>query len=303
MKYGPLLALATVVVAAGVWADTIHLTNGVEFDGVVTPMSDGKTYKVQAADRVLMFRPEEIATIEKNNRTGYLNIEEEKAKYDAENKRLTELTGLNEEQRNRIEALLGKLKSEEPAQLAAVRDQLRTLQQEMDVFKYLEYFQPQFSHLLCVNVLETLYYLDPERSRSALRENAFAPYYWARAKALELLGRLRDTGSADLIERGLKDHIPEVQYTAAYVCAAIGAKETTPALIERLASADPRVANAAKEALAALWSQEIGQNPAPATPEEWTAFWNERAASVKAVPVTLAALEPLIQPEQEYQNE
>jgi hypothetical protein len=303
MKRGLFIVAAALAIPLGVWADTILLKDGVQFDGVVTPMPDGKTYKIQAGDNILFYRTEEIASMEKNNRDGHVNLEEEKAKWEAEDKRLTELTGLNAQQRELAEALMGKLKATDAAELSVIREQFKNLQAQMDVFKYLEYFQPQLSHLLCVNVLETLYFLDPARSRTTLRENACAPYFWARAKALELLGWLRDSGSSDLIARGLKDFKPEVRYVAAYALANVKAREATPALIESLSDTDLRVTNATKEALAALWADVLGQDFVPETQEAWSAFWTEQAKNLKGAPVTLEALEPLIPPEKEFQNE
>jgi HEAT repeat protein len=125
---------------------------------------------------------------------------------------------------------------------------------------------------------------------------AQSTYFGVRAMALDLLGRAAPPGSVPLVARGLVDHKPEVRIAAAYAIASLGARETTPALIGQLSHADQRVSNAARDALASLWEERLGDQK-PATVDEWSAFWS--AQTVSGAPIALDTLEPLIAPEDE----
>ena len=291
------------LLAGAAGADTIYLKNGVKLDGTVTPQGDGDIVKVDAGGHTMLYRKNEIRTIEKNDRTGHWNREEAMARWANKDKELTELTGLDAGQRRTVDALLNEIKGAAGPKKEVLYERAKALQEQMDVFRYLEYLQPRFSHTFSTGLLELMYFLDAKRARAILRDNVFNPYFAARAKGIELLGRLHDAGSADLIMRGLADHKPEVQYMAAYALANIGARNLTPALIECLTNNDLRVAAASAEALAALWAPELEDKEKPASPEAWKAFWTENAAKAGGSPIALAGIEPPIPPEQEYQNE
>jgi len=82
---------------------------------------------------------------------------------------------------------------------------------------------------------------------------------------------------------------------AAYALANLGAKQASPALIDGLKHPDLRVNNASREALQALWKNEVGDQKLT-TPEEWTAFWQAHAGTVSSV-IETSALTPLVDPE------
>lgn len=281
-------------------ADTIVLSNGVSVDGTITERPDG-TLLVQAGDQRVIYRKSEISSIEKNNKTGKVDLTEAKARWAERDAELTRTTGLNAEQRRQVRSIMSQLQLSDPAQRKILRDKLVALQAQMDVYRYLDLQLPELSHRLSPWVLEAMFFIDPARIQNVLRRNTQHTYFGTRAKAIELLGRLRDVTSTDLVVRGLADHQPEVQIMAIYALANMGAREATPALIEFLKNPDMRLANAAREALEAIWKTKLS-DPKPDTVETWNAFWNANAASVGA-PLQLAALQPLINPEEEYQDE
>lgn len=296
-RFAGILALAAVL-GAPAWADTIYLNNGVRFDGVVTPVPEHEgLYRVTAGERTLVYREAEIARIEKNDRTGRLDKDDLRARWEEKNARLTEETGLTAEQRRQVRGLMFQLKTDNVPERIAIRERLIQLQREFDAYGYLRMLYAELSILLAPNVLETLYYMDPARSVDLLRESAERNYFGVRAMALELLGRLQDGASASLIARGLADHQQPVQISASYVLARLDVKEATPALIELLAHPDRRVANASRESLHSLWDGAWGDEP-PRSVDEWETFW--RGRSTQGAPITLATLEPLSPEEDEF---
>ncbi len=299
-KWIPCVALATLLGAPVALSDTVYLKNGVRFDGVVMQRPDGN-YQVKAGRRTLVYRPSEVESIEKNEKTGEFDREAAVARWEERNAELTELTGLTAEQRTTVEDLMYRLQRSDPAERKAVRDKLISLQQEMDVFKFLAWRMPGVSHRLSPWVLEAMFYVEPGRALRHLREQATHTYYGTRAKSLELLGRLGDSESVQLMARGLLDHAQDVQIMAAYALANARARQATPALIETLKNPDLRVSNASREALQALWAEQVDANAPPRTVDEWQAVWAANAGGWEAV--ALNGLQPLIDPEHEFQNE
>lgn len=295
-----LWGLAVVLAATGIaGADTIRLKNNVCFDGVVTERPDG-TLVIHAGQRTLVYQKAQIKSIEKNARTGEFDKEQAMARWAQRDAELTGVTGLTAIERGQVKALMFKLKGD-PAHRKAARDKLVTLQQEMDVFRYLAYELPRLSHRVSPWVLEAMFYVDATRIMSYLRTNTQHEHYGTRAKAIELLGKLRDYDSVYLIVRGLADHANEVRVAAAYSLANIRAKIATPALIECLKDADLRVASASRQALLALWREEIGEEKLRSV-EEFEAFWTSQAGSVGKA-ITLGQLLPHVSPEEEFEDE
>lgn len=294
------LAAAVTLCIPGAFADTLVLDTGVRCDGIVKELPDGN-YSVNAGGRTLIYRKAEVVSIEKNDKTGVLDLEEVKAKWAQRDKELTGKTGLNAQQRQTVDKLLASLVGAEESAILTVHDQMAALQKEMDVFRYLEFAYWDMSHLMAPLGLDLLFYLDPGRSLDALRKSTQHPYYAVRSKAIELLGRAQDRESTALIARGMADGNLSVRIMAAYSLANVGGKEATPLLIDALKHPDLRVANSSRESLESLWKAEL-PDPKPRSVDEWTAFWGNHAAGL---PPTLAAegLEPLIPPEEEFQNE
>lgn len=295
MKHG--LVLLLLAVSPIVVADTIYLKNGVEFDGVVTPVPENPDlFKVTAGERSLIYRAEEIDRIEKNDRTGKLSKEEILARWQETDRQLTEETGLTADQRRLLEGLMFELKTDNAAKRMSVREQIIALQKEFDAYKYLAAQLPGVSTLVAPYLLETLAYMDGPRTVPLLEEATTHNYAGMRSMAIEILGRLGNAGSKALIARGLVDQMQEVQISAAYNLAKLGAREATPALIELLANPDQRVSNASRDALRALWSG-VMPDPAPTTVSEWKALWDGQEKHAGAI--ELAALESLSDPKAE----
>ena len=292
--------LAAALMAASAGADTVYLKNGVEFDGVVTPVPENpELFKVTAGDRTLNYRAEEIDRVEKNEKTGKLSEADILARWEEQNKKLTEETGLTADQRNLVLGLMFELKTDNVAKRVSIREQLVALQKEFDAYKFLAEQLPGVSILIAPNLLEALAYMDASRAAELLQGAAQNNYFGTRVMAIDLLGRMGHAGSKDLIARGLADHKQEVQISAIYVLAGMGAREVTPALISLLPSPDERVANASREALLVLWGNLL-PDPKPSTVDEWNAFWS--AQEKTGTPIQLAGLEPLSNPEEEIES-
>ncbi len=295
-RIGSILVIALLPLGA-VFADTIHLKNGVRFDGVVTPVPDQEgVFQVTAGDRKLIYRESEIARIEKNDKTGHLDKKALLERWEEKNKRLTEETGLTAEQRRMVRGLMFELKSEDMSKRIAVRDKLQGLQQEIDVFGYLSTLYPELSPLMAPNVLWVLAHLDSRRSIELLQGATQQNYAEVRAVAIELLARMRHRESIPLLTRGLADFDQTVQISAAYAMAELGVRNATPALIALLASPDRRVSNATRESLVAIWGEALGDTR-PNTVSEWEAFWSTQAP--EGTPIVLADLEVLSPEEDE----
>lgn len=292
--------VAAVLVASSVTADTIYLKNGVEFDGVVTPIPENAdVFKVTAGERTLMYRAEEIDRVEKNEKTGVLSEADIRARWEEQNKRLTEETGLTADQRNLLLGLMFDLRTDNVAKRIAIREQLIGLQKEFDAYKFLSDQLPGVSIMIAPNLLEALAYLDSSRATELLQEAIQSNFYGMRVMAIELLGRMGNNGSKELIARGLVDHKQEVQLSAIYVLASLGVREATPAFIKLLTSPDERVSNASREALLALWANLL-PDPKPGSVDEWNAFWG--AQEKKGTPVELSDLKPLSNPDEEIES-
>jgi hypothetical protein len=80
----------------------------------------------------------------------------------------------------------------------------------------------------------------------------------------------------------------------------LGARNATPPLIENLKHADLRVSNSAREALKTVWGLDAAQ--VPETVQDWERLWEQSGSGV-AEKIIVADLQPLIVPEEEFQNE
>lgn len=293
-----MLAAVLMVTAAG--ADTVYLKNGVEFDGVVTSVpEDPELFRVTAGERSLVYRASEIERVEKNEKTGKQTNEEILARWQEQDKLLTEQTGLTADQRRLVQELMFELITDNASKRLAIREKLVGLQKEFDAYKYLASEWVGVSILIAPNLLEVLTYMDGARAVALLQEAAVNNYYGTRSMAINLLGRLGDSNNQALVARGLVDHKQEVQISAIYALAAMKVRAATPALIGLLPNHDDRVSNASKEALQALWA-DLLPDPKPSTVDEWTAFWNAQEKST--TPIELAGLEPLSNPVDEIET-
>jgi len=295
MKWNVVLAFALAGVAATAGADTLYLNTGVSIDGIVTERSDG-LYEVRIGDRTVVYRPSEVRSVERNDRTGTFDREAAEARWEAQRRELEERTGLNVEQRRRVDALLAQLRRDGAARVRA-RDQIVALADEINVQRYLEVLLGESAPTLKPWLLDALFIIAPQQTLPVLREHLKDNHYATRVKAIELLGDAGDRASAGQIARGLADAKIEVRLAAAVGLAQINAREATPALIESMKHADIRVSNSSRDALNALWHDRLGGERLT-TVDEWNDFYRRHGSDI-ASPIRLASLEPLIQPEYE----
>lgn len=286
------IALSALACAGSVRADTITTDLGVIFDGVVTELPDGN-YKITAGGNTLIYRKEEIVSIEKNSRTGELNMEEIAAAAKKAEEELNAKTGLTAAQRARVDALMPALMDEGSAQHIQARDALIAMQAECEVYNYLQLLCEEGVPAVQSVVFEVLVRIDAARTMEDLREGLSNSHALVREKCISLLSQLKSSADADRIARGLVDPEFSVRIATAYALANLGHRAATPALIESLPHPDLRVSNAAREALTSLWKDALG-DAKPATVDEWNAVWAANKGGNAAI--ALKDLEPLADP-------
>ncbi|MBI1318404.1 MAG: hypothetical protein GC168_05550 [Candidatus Hydrogenedens sp.] len=288
------LPLAAVAAAAAfpASADTIYLNNGVEIDGIVKDRGDG-IFEVEAGGRKVIYRASEVGSIEKNDKTGKLDMEEVRRQVAAQKQALEEETGLTEQQRDRVDELITGLRGADGGQRGKIQDTLVQLQADWGIAKYVNYlFQVSYN----ASLLEAAVWVSPGDAMPYLRAGVEHPNGEVRAKAIELLGRLGDRDSASLIARGLVDHIFDVKLSAIYALSEMNIRKATPAMIDMLTQPDVKLANAAREGLALMWKAELGDTP-PDSATGWKEFWEAHRV---ADAIALEGLEPLVTPDLEF---
>ena len=298
-RLATILGLA-LLLALPATADTITLKNGVEVHGNLREIQPG-VFQLETAGRVVVYRADEVARIEENDRTGGFDIEAAKERARQRDAELTEQTGLTKAQRDHVREMLHEYRGADAARRTQLLEQFKEMQQEVDVFRYIVFYKQALSNNIVPPALDALYTLDPLRSRTVLAEYAQDSYYGNRAKALQLLGHVGDTQYVPLVMRGLADHELEVQAQAAVALARLGVREATPAILEVMQRGDVHTRHAAAQALAALWRDVAGE-AVPDTPNAWAAFVSEHQQEISG-PVRLAALEPLVAPHEEFEQE
>lgn len=282
------------------YSDTFTLKNGITFDGkiIVEESSNGiKTIKV--GDKTLKYLDEEILTIEKNDKTGEINLDEAIKEWEKQDKLLTEKTGLNKDQRAQVEALINKMQWGEEFDRVSSKNELLELQKYMNIFSYLEYYLPSYSPETTPYILEILFKIDKNKTIKILKERIFDSAPMVRSKSIELLAIAKDPESYNLIIRGLVDPDIDVCIITNYAIAHIGLKSVTPVLIENLNHADLRIVNSSKEALNNLWKVELNGKKLESL-EEWKSFWEEHKNEVKDSIIYKKDIEPLVDKDFQY---
>lgn len=286
-----IIAVFIGVVAGMAAADTIHLRNGVRIDGKIINQDDTRVV-VDAGGRRTTLRVQEIARIEKNDRTGRLDRASLEKTINERNAELLEKTGLDAAQRRRVDEQVWRLPRADDQTYIEIKRILVGMGREVDLFGYFEYRLPGLLPRFVPGVLDVAVELDPTRARPLVRAQAFNVDTACRAKALELLAAMNDHRSADLFVRGLKDHAPEVRMIAADALGTLGVRQATPALIELLRDPNLRVSNAARIALSRLWSER--DNPIDyVSPDEWKELWSKHSGTFNE-PVNWETIEPLV---------
>lgn len=282
-----------------VFSDTFTLNNGITFDGKVVEESSDGIYTIKTGSNILKYRKEEIQSIEKNDKTGEINLEEAQKEWEEKDKLLTEKTGLNKDQRAQVEAFISRMQWGEEIDRVSAKNGLLELQKSMNIFPYLEYYLPSYSPTTTPYILEILFKIDKNRTIKILRDRIFDPAPMIRSKVIELLAVVKDVESYNLIIRGLVDPDPDVCIMTNYAVAHIGLKSVTPVLIENLNNPDLRIVNSSKEALNNIWKTELNGKKLESI-EEWKTFWEQHKNEIKDSIVNKKDIEPLIDKNFQY---
>ncbi len=275
------------------FSDTFTLQNGITFDGKIIEESSDGVYTIKIGSNILKYKKDEIVNIEKNNKTGEINLEEAKKEWEEKDKLLTEKTKLTKDQRAQIEAFISRLQWGEEIDRVTAKNGLLELQKTMNIFPYLEYYLPSYSPSTTPYILEILFKIDMNKTIRILRERIFDSAPSIRSKAIELLAIAKDIESYNLIIRGLVDPDIDVRIITNYVVAHIGLKSITPVLIENLNNPEPQIVNSSKEALNNLWKVELNGKKIESI-NEWKDFWETHKDELNDPIIYKKDIEPLI---------
>lgn len=280
------------------WSDTFHLKNGIVFDGKIIEENSDGILTIKVGNNTLKYKKDEIEKIEKNDNSGEINIESYLKEWEEKDKHLTQITGLNKEQRALVESILGRLQWGEEIERAGAKNALIELSKKINLYPYLLYYFPSFSPWIAPHVLEVMLKIDKEKTVEILREKIYDPAPSIRAKAIELLAFIKDIGSKDTIMRGLVDPDVDVCITSIQAMAYLGIKEVTPVLIEYLEHPDLRIVNTSREVLNILWKTELNEKQLESI-KEWKSFWEKIKQQIPS-PVYKENLTPLVDKNFQY---
>jgi sRNA-binding regulator protein Hfq len=271
-------------------ADTLYVKNGPALDGKVVRLND-HAVALESGNGRMVFQNHEIERIEKNEKKGTLDYSAANPIALEHERQLEKRTGLTAKQREEIIALVDQLAKEDSEERKLVVKRLVTLQQKIDVFRFLNESRGGFGARLLPGVLEVMTQIDKSATKPIVLECATDKVAGIRAAAITLMGKVQGYGSVEMIARGLVDEDVDVRVAAAAALADVRDKRATPALIAGMSDNNQRVVNVCKASLSRLWSTENAVVQYE-TAAEWAAFWQERAPGVSK-PIQTAALQPL----------
>ncbi|MCX8064062.1 MAG: HEAT repeat domain-containing protein [Candidatus Hydrogenedentes bacterium] len=286
------------VLSAVAYPDTFYLKNGIVFDGKIVGEETDNTLTIKVGNHILKYKKDEIEKIEKNEKTGEINIESYLKEWEEKDKYLTQITGLNKDQRVQVEAILGKLQWGEEIERAGAKDALLELNKKINIYPYLLYYFPSFSPNVAPHILEIMLKINKDKTVELLREKLFDSAPTIRAKAIELLASVRDEASKESIIRGLVDPDIDVCIISIQAVTYLGIKEITPVLVDYLEHPDMRIVNTSREALNILWKGTLGGSRIENI-KEWRNFW-ENNKSLVSSPIFKENLTPLVDKEFKY---
>lgn len=290
MKRGIAIGIAVSMFGAGANADTLFVKNGPALDGKVVRINE-HAVALESGNGRIVFQNDEIDRIEKNEKKGTYDYSAFHPIALEHERELEKRTGLTARQREEILGLVDRLAQEDSLERKNVIKQLVSMQQKVDVYRFLNESRGGFGARLLPGVLEVMVQIDKTATKPIVLDCTTDKVAGNRAAAIAIIGRVREYGSLETIARGLVDEDVEVRVTAAAALAEARDKRATPALLEGLADTNQRVVNACMAALSRLWSTDEAQVEYK-TADEWAAFWKERASGVSA-PIQTAALKPL----------
>ena len=122
------------VVKAITYADTFYLKSGIVFDGKIIGENPNGVLTIKVGTNTLYYRKDEIEKIEKNDKTGEIKIDDFIKEWEEKDKYLTQVTGLNKEQRAQIESILGKLQWGEEIDRASAKNALLELNKKFNIY-------------------------------------------------------------------------------------------------------------------------------------------------------------------------
>lgn len=284
---------------ASVYADTIHMKNGVRIEGKVLRSEDQRVV-VQIGAREVRLRQDEIGTIEKNNKDGSLDLAEIRRQALERDQELTAQYGLTNEERQSIMSSIESLTDSDPVKQGEARRSLLAFAAEKNIFAFLKDTAETSLPWVIPALLRIMVEIEPTQTESLARSMAFHVEENVRAAAIEVLGLTKDKSSMVLMMRGILDHTSVVQMASCSALAAIKAREATPLLLRRINAADLRVHNYAVEALAIIWGLDREEASAN-NKEQWEEFWNTHKANILPT-VDLETLEPLVPPDTYFRH-
>lgn len=287
------IALAAAIAAAAS-ADTVYFPDGTAVDGVVT-YPNPNCVQIESGGGKMLVQANRIERIEKNDKTGTIDLSKTSPWTVKIEKEMREKTGMTREQREEIVRIIDRLASEDSNERTTSIRRLVAMQQEVNVFAFLENTMSSYGARTKPGVLEVLMTLNREKAVPIVRSCATDPAAANRAAALKIMGEAKDVASLETIARGMVDVEESVRVAAATALAATGSKRATPVLLEGLGNLDQRVVNACLAALSSLWSTEDALVQFD-SPDGWQEFWAEREAGI-AESIHMAQLEPLFVPE------
>lgn len=290
--------VAAAFVAAPAFADTLHLSNGIRLNGEVSQNADG-TFTLSVNGRKSIYRANEIVLHEKNDLTGTERKQRAREVTKEAQQSQAEEWGIDAEQRATVDKLIRAMNaSDSTAQRKAIAD-LVAYGQRVNILKYLLSTLPSLTPQTYPPALEAFCTLAPKgTAQIALAEAATHLSVEVRAQALRLMGNTKQPEAADYLARGLVDPTMEVRLAAAAALGTLGSKRATPALIASLQNNPQVVQGVVGKSLAQIWLDEAGA-PAEGNAEAWENFWSTHKASVGS-PLTIEALEPLVDPNQKF---
>ena len=289
--------LATVLLAwcwfPGAGADTIIMKNGVQIEGIAGNDVNG-ILDVSIGGRKVRLRRDEIHSVEKNDKDGNLDmnaLQEEAARQDGN---LSEETGLDRRQRDRVLKYLAMLTDPDAAKVGEARKALIAMGAEMDLFPFVKLILPSYMPNTIHAMLKILFEVDPAKTQPLAGAYVFFPAEQVRGLSLELLAQTGSGETLNLAMRGMLDHASMVRYSACKALAMIKGKEATPLLLRYFDNQDLRFQNNVRQALSQIWSRELGESK-PETQEAWETFWHSQEGNVPKT-VVIETLEPLVPP-------
>ena len=277
-----------------VWADTVVFKDGTEVNGKIHELNAHSIALETGGGRMVIQRSELLRT-ETNDLMGSGDrFQHMRSRAELREAALTKRTGLDKEQRARVRGLIRPLQSTNPAEQAEAIKALVAMDKEVGIYNYLLGYLPHLSDRFAPGVLEAMVGMDPERAAATVRAQTASPRFVQRAKAVELMGRMKDTAHLDTIARGMLDPSSTVQVAAAEGLGYAADQRATPVLIEGLSSADRRLQNASRRALSRIWSTDQSVLDFGSR-EEWERFWQDRRHGVTGA-IDPATLKPLVAP-------